>query len=372
MHISGLFAVATFGVAASLAAQGGSFTSPAGYDTTDGSSNHDYILFSEYGMRWQQIDHTHRGTPQPNINAISWRRDAATVSDATWISRNVTNLRVIMAHVDPVSFAPSATNMSGTYKDVPVTVVTVPMLNLPDWTTQTAVPPAAEPFTITVPFTTGWNYNGTDDFVWEVQYDTNDQAANDYGNDFVLDTGSSTGYNSTTGSILTGSVGCIATGDNSGFDITGTFYNYGTKFRVTFGATDAPPNAGILLFLGLSDINLALPGLCGPIRTDSVLLQGTVIGAASATGTMSTVNIDNLPYSPVVVGLDFYGQHLALDVGQTGLPLVVSNGRKWTMPMDPQPHNCTRLYNYLISSTSTTWTTSGPWYGGIVARFDHP
>ena len=50
------------------------FTSPYGFDTTEGNTNHDYILFKYNKMRWQQIDHTPVGTGVKVLRSIAWRR----------------------------------------------------------------------------------------------------------------------------------------------------------------------------------------------------------------------------------------------------------------------------------------------------------
>ena len=90
------FHLALLASASILPAQN-AFTSPAGMENVDGSSNHNYILFARPGMRWQQVDSTHRGQAYPNIASIAWRRDAAVTTSAPSTARTLTGLQVFLA-----------------------------------------------------------------------------------------------------------------------------------------------------------------------------------------------------------------------------------------------------------------------------------
>src|SRR5690606_14208122 len=104
----------TLGLAAATAAQ---FTSPDNLLTTEGSSNHDYILFKYDDLTWQQLDSTSVGQAPFNIQRIAWRRDAVTGFDPTCIARPID----IGVHL-PDSVLPGANSedFSANYKSAPV------------------------------------------------------------------------------------------------------------------------------------------------------------------------------------------------------------------------------------------------------------
>jgi len=130
-------------ISGALAAQG--FTSPAGYTTTEGSSNHDYILFKYNDLRWQQLDATSVGQVPFLIQRISWRRDGVTGADPTWIARTIDVGAVLSNSVLPGAISEGyAANYSGT----PTNVFISRPVNLPDWTANLGSP---APFNLSLP-----------------------------------------------------------------------------------------------------------------------------------------------------------------------------------------------------------------------------
>ena len=360
MHIR-LHHLLALTICAPLAAQQ-YFTSPAGLVSTEGSSNHDYILFAKNKLRWQQLDSSSISSPYANVKSIAWRRDATAANDATWIARTV-DLTVVMSHA--VGIGSSSTVFANNYKGAPTTVFTKKTVNLPDWTAKPATSPDA--WTAIVPFDNMWSYNGVDNFLWEVQADNNstvgsNNSGSDYGNDFQSGTGSFSTSNA--GTII--GTGCISTGRTSQFTLSTSLYNHGSKFRMTASASNAPANASVIRHIDLANANLMVPGLCATVYALPTL--SIPLGTSSATGSVSTVTIDNIKYNASWIGLKLYSQALALDAGQAGLPVSLSYGRENTFPADPALPAQARFYEY---ATSSGMTTSGPWTGGIVARFEY-
>lgn len=338
------------------------FTSPAGMENVDGSSNHNYILFARPGMRWQQVDSTHRGQAYPNIASIAWRRDAAVASAATSTARTLTGMQVFLADS---TVGGLSTDFDGNYANPATEVFTPKPVNLPDWTVATGASP--EPFDIVLPLDVPWSYAGTHDLLWEVRYTGNSAvpagtASTNYQNDFQATSGV---FSTSTSGTSLGNSGCTATGRTSAFSLTGTFYNHGSKFRYTQGVTNAPSNTPVVVNLGFVDPMLTIPGLCHTVHSDGVV--NYTLGVSSTTGSVSTTTFDNLPYSASAVGTALFFQALAIDPGQSGIPAVLSNGRSYTIPVDPALPAVGRVYEYPLSSGSLT--QSGPWTGGIVARF---
>ena len=162
-----------------------------------------------------------------------------------------------------------------------------------------------------------------------------------------------------------GTSGCVATGRTSSFSLTGTFYNHGSKFRYTQGVSNAPSTTPVVINLGFVDPALTVPGLCHTVHSDGIVSY--TLGTSSTTGSVSTTTFDNLPYDANAVGTTLFFQALAIDPGQAGIPAVLSNGRSYTIPADPALPAVGCVYEYPLSNGNLT--QSGPWTGGIVARF---
>src|SRR5690606_38033876 len=138
------------------------FTSPAGYLTTEGSSNHDYILFKYTDLRWQQLDATNLGQPAM-IQRISWRRDGTSAFNAAWTARTL-DIAVYLA--DSVLPAAISDNYDANYKSPPVNVFVSRPVNLPDWTQPPPSVPA--PWDFQIQLDQPWVYTGLEPFLWEL------------------------------------------------------------------------------------------------------------------------------------------------------------------------------------------------------------
>lgn len=332
------------------------FTSPAGYLTTEGSSNHDYILFKYNDLTWQQLDATSVGQSPFNIQRISWRRDAVTGLDPTWIARTV-DIGVYLA--DSVLPGAVSESYAANYKNAPAYVFISRPVNLPDWTQPAVSTPA--PWDFVIPLDQPWPYLGVDPFLWELRI-TNNTSNSDYGNDFQSVSGS-TGSSNVGTAIGTG---CIATGQTLAMSLAASFQNKFVRFRTAFNVTRAAASSPAFLFLDSVQSNLPLPGLCG-----SVYALPTIqvpIGVSDSAGTVPEFAL-HLPFAASTVGLTLYSQAAVIDVGQTGLPLALSNGRSNTFPATPTtPAPVTRVYGYRLASG--TMRAPSVWTGGIVTRFD--
>lgn len=350
-----LFAT-SFALCSAIAAQ--AFTSPAGYVSTEGSSNHDYILFRYSDLRWQQLDATSVGQAPTAIQRISWRRDGTSPADPTWAARSIDMSVWLSNSVTPGAISE---NFDANYSGTPVQAFAARTVNLPDWTQPPAAPPA--PFDFNLQLDAPWVYLGTEPFLWEVRTTTNTAAA-DYGNDFQTITGS-TGSSNTGTAIGTG---CIATGQTTAMSLTATAKNLFTRFRIGYGLLRAPATTPAILFIDGVNSNLPIPGLC----TNLIALPTLQLpmGVTDAAGALSSFSIENIPFQQSTVGVTLYSQALAIDAGQTGLPIALSNGRSNTFPATPAtPAQVTRVYEYRLT-TGGTMRAPSVWTGGIIAQFD--
>jgi len=332
------------------------FTSPAGHLTAEGDGSHDYVLFRFDDVTWQQLDATSVGQPASNIQRIAWRRDAVTGLDPTWIARTIA-IGVYLA--DAVLPGAISETYAANYRNPPVNVFASRAVSLPDWTQPAVSTPA--PWDFVLPLDQPWTYAGIHPFLWELRV-TNNTTAREYGNDFQ----SIAGWTGATNAGTSNGTGCIATGQTTAMALIASFKNQFVRFRAGFTVTRAPANASTFLFLDSTPANLSLPGLC---RSLYALPTVQFALGNSPTGNLREFALDNLQLPASAVGVTLYSQALAIDPGQTGLPLVLSNGRANTFPPAPAiPCPVTRVYGYRVDASSLR--APSVWTGGIVTRFD--
>ena len=341
----------------SLAAQGPTFTSPYGFDTVEGSSKHDYILFSYNRMRWQQMDSTAIGTGAKVLRSIAWRRDATSAATAQYTARTL-DIAILMADAQPV--AATSTNFDSNYLRPPTTVFTLKSVNLPDWTAPPATTPA--PFNAKLTFDVPWVYLGQSAFLWEVRADNNTGIGSTYGNDFQSQSGSLS-FGTNTGTAL--GTGCVVGGQAAPFQLDCTINNYATNFRITATASRGPASAPTVLHVDVSNANLTVPGLCATVLALPRL--SLAMGNTNAMGT-ATLLVDNIPWNPTIVGAQLFLQAAALDASQPVIPIALSNGRQNTVPTTPNPPGTSRIYEYWIT---TSMRAPSAWTGGLIAQFEY-
>jgi len=351
--------IATFSLLAGGLCAQSYFTSPAGLLTTEGSSNHNYILFRYNQMRWQQIDSTSVGTAYGNISGIAWRRDATGATNSAYAARTV-DMVVLLA--DGVGVGEVGTDYDNNYLGTPTAVVGTignpRTVNLPDWTQQP--PSAPAPFDAVVAFDQTWSYSGVNNLLWEVRGDNNSQVGTNYQNDFEATAGS---FSSSSTGTATGT-GCTATNRTSAFAISTTFYNYATSMEIRYSCTNAEPSMPVFAFLGFADPNLNI-GLCANLRTSAEV--SLPLGVSSSTGSVASMYFP-IPYVAQLIGTPTFSQLACPDAGFSP-PVILSSGRMVAMPADPSLPSVARVYQYTVNGTSLV--DSGPWTGGIVTRFQY-
>lgn len=336
------------------------FTSPKGFLTTEGATNHNYMLFSKGEMRWQAIDRSHLGGGTKVMRELAWRRDGAGATNAAYTARTMGNFEVNLALSDWDTL--QVTNLDNNIKTGTLTQVVKPRtLNAVDVTMQPPATPA--PWTTVVKFDVPFVYMGTDPFLWEVKYTSNTITTSvDYSFDFhYVGTTQSV---STTGTAI--GTGCTSTGQSSPVTHSMTFYNHASKFRITRAVSNLPANVPAFMYIDGVDSNLTVPGLCAVLHVLPTII--VPLGTTDATGALPSATIDNIPYIASIVGQDLFFQYWGLDLGQAGFPLSLSGATKITVPSDATVYRLTRFYHYKLPG-STSLITSGPWNGGIVTRF---
>lgn len=95
----------------------------------------------------------------------------------------------------------------------------------------------------------------------------------------------------------------------------------------------------------------------------------TLIGSLDASGTW-TLPVFTVPYSPTHAGVSLTAQAVALDLGQLGLGVAVSNGIATTVAGAPAPIQIARIS--ATGAGTATATTGSRLVGlGYVARLQH-
>jgi hypothetical protein len=338
---------AMLALAAAAAAQS-TFTSPRALGAAEGNDWWSF-MFGHPIARWQQIDGTQRGAPIANINRIELRQDGITGSQSA-VARNV-DLEIVMAHTD---YATSVTLYATNYRTPATVVFTKKPVSLPAWT---SVPPSTPaPWTLAFPFDAGFNYNGTQDLLWETRVDNSSLAAfATYPQDFHANRTLNYVNASLTGNGCTTANGLFQSNPLGYTDAAALFLQY-----EVFGAPSTTP---VTLLVGASDPNQAIPGLCANLRSSMNVLVG--IGTSGATGVLVNTPL-RVTWNAAYSSATLYTQMVALDPTQSGLPLALSQGRREVMPPYLGVSYSLRGYyndGSLVQPLGTLWN------GGFAARF---
>ena len=326
-------------------------TLPTGYANRPG----DYLSgagvsypFSDVAFRYQEVHSSWTGRTMPPLTAVGFRRGSYRAANTTAVAHTL-NAQVTMGFGSVATFS---TTFANNYTGTPTVVFTNKPVNMPDRNTITTPPWLWTSWLVfDVPFLNA----GQADLVWELQTQNSTLPSPTS----ALYYSDRTGTTSSTAVVL--AAGCTATGRTTPATLTATWRNTGTAgtMGLTLGGTNWPASAAVLCHLGLTNPNLAIPGLCGPLQA-SLDLQ-LPAGAASAAGSLTSLAI-NFPHNPVLLQVPIYSQGVALDAGQPGLPVVLSDGRIGSMP----PGNSTPLVFRYTYVSGTGAIGGGPFTAGSV------
>ena len=335
----GLVLIAT----APLAAQ---VTSPRGFDTIEGNN-----LFLHWAAprRFQQLDQSNAGTPMV-VSAIAWRRDGSVVQSAP---AHVFDLQVDMGHGD---FGAIHQKLDENFRPGSrTTVFNQVRVAFPDWSANLGAP---APFDFRIQLTSPFAYHGNDALVIDFSYANSTatsviQTDREFNGTFAPSQGSRLG------------TGCVASGMASPFTHVAYMANndvvpvpaYGMRFGLA--GSNAPAGAPVLLFLDYQDRGLS-GLLCSTLHCLPVV---SLTLSADATGLLPNLDL-GFAHDASLAGASVYSQLLAIDLGQSPIPLVVSNGEQTSMPAvaTPAVHRC--AYGWYNLPNATGLAISPPFVGG--------
>ena len=340
-------------IASTLPAQGFRYSPPDALTVSGGGNTYPFFFASQ---RYQQVHADVRGMAIV-INELGFRRSPASTVYASAIARTI-DAEVLMGNGD---YATSTTTFASNYTSMPTQAIVRKMINLPDITNPTTASP--EPFNILFPFDTPFVYTGTTDLTWDILIHGNTST----GAYFCDARG---GYN--TAGVQNVGTGCVATGQMNTMLQQATVRTLPAPQnlidfapRIFYG----PQAAMCAILMATQTVNTPVPGLCSNLHVLNVVM--TFPGMTATTNGVFTASF-TVPFQQNYVGVPLAFQGVALDSGQSGIGVAVTNGAIATMVAQPTLPPARRIWgavNALNGSTDMIGTTPNPY--GLVTRFGH-
>lgn len=320
-------------------------TLPTGYVARPGTdtSGTTYPFSHTALLRYQEVHTSWTGrTSVPPLTAVGFRR----ASFQPAYPRAIAHTADLELTVGLGSFATFTNDYAANYTAGSTVVFTRRPVSMPDWT---QVPPPPWSGSVWLTLDQPYAYAGAHDLVWELFVRTS--LPNIVAAGYFAD-------RAWGGVAQPFAAGCTATGRTAPATLSIAFGNRGPSMAmtiVTFG-DNLPSLAPVTVALGFSDPNLALPGLCASVRAMPDLLLP--VGITSNGGQLGTTTF-SFPYAPALRRVAIYGQGFAPDVGQAGLPVVMTDARVGGVGPDPNS------YRYIVS-TPPAGSVRGPYQDGSV------
>lgn len=334
-------------VAATLPAQN-TLVSPAPASATlEGSTSNAFPWNTTLICRYMQVHSDTIGTVMV-VNKVAQRRDGLTA--AANGSRSV-DLEMYMG--DSIAWDRIRYVFVDNYVAPPTLVLPRQVVNIGP----TASPSNPAPFELAVPLSTPFVYTGVNSLAWEiVQY--SNTAVGTIG---ALDVQSGSA-NAGAAAATTGP-GCIATGQSATMTLGVQHGDRGGAYQFGCFVANAPVSSPVVLYLGVTNPNQPVPGLCGSLHTDLAASLGVALADASGfvreIGTSTTISYPHAPWTfvlPNTLGQPtLYAQAHALDTGRTDpLPICNSDGISWQVPARSTTTvaQASRLYNFQLQGPS--------------------
>ena len=319
------------------------FTTPKGFALQEGNTEV-YTSQPFYGAntRFQYLDGTQAPTGAKVLKSLELRRRPTEVPGD--YPARTTTLTVILAHTTQ---ATASTTFASNDKGAVSTTVYSGSFNLPDFSAGPG--PMPSPFTILVPYTTNFSYNGTDDLLVEIQCAGTTPPSKQYPLDCVDAPAVLGGY-----SFYNGGEQCQVTGRTYPFwtNANNDPFFTGNTVSFDFYGTDGPASQPGAVLLGLGQLYNNLGGLlCAHIQPTLDISAPVVTNALGEIGNMTSPFTLSYAYPGFVHKV--FVQFVALDpTSSSAIKVALSDDIKYTVG-DTGPYKVTRI----SSSTSNTAVT---------------
>lgn len=292
-------------LAAAASAQVLPVTSPKGLDMIEGNMSFNFGS----NRRMMGIDNTQLASVLV-INGFALRRDG------TGVSSNVAGTMNLEINLGVADFGRMSAEFDKNYVNNSKTLAhSLKPVNYPAWNMSAGAP---APFDLIVTLDQAFIYTGQLAIVWDISYSSLTSSGHQIDRNF--------GSLSSRAGIAFGT-GCASTGTGlfahkiTTWDMGAPLGPYGLSLQIS--TANAPANANVLMHLGVAPQNIPLPGLCAPVLALPDL--AIPLGAASSAGLINDIYLQ-VPYDPAIELGSFVTQLAALDPGQVGIPVSLSNG----------------------------------------------
>lgn len=330
-------------------------TIPVAYTTTEGPTNSAIWMpiFGSSGQgRYQWSTSSLRGAPIVNINKAEYRRDGLQAASTLYGPRTTT-LSLVMAHCNAAALT---TTYASNYVGSPTTCVAPAPFNFPDHTNPPATTPA--PWTVSIPFTTNFTYNGTNDLMWEIVC-TGTTPTGSYSIDGVAGTGFGTVGTSAYLGVPCSGTGIIKLGPTL---LTPTVARLG---QYALGCPATQPG---IISIGLTNPNTNFGGLlCQPLYADPLITLGVTSDASGNVYTSAApLNLDiPAPAGP----LNVFTQFIVFNPTSTfGIPVHMTDGIQWSLTAPVAGNGLSLLYS---DTSATALTGSRSTSSMAIVRFTY-
>ena len=346
-----------------LGAQTQTIVSPVGLATAEGNASNAFPWNDQSVSPtrvYQQI-HSDLGTTVRLLKKLAWRANGG---GGTTPNVRTNDLELFLG--PSVNYDQASWIFARNYVGTRTSVVPRQVINFGPLTGGGS--PA--PFNFGIPLPTPYMHVGTTSLCWEAVIHSSS------GTFVTIDAHSSS---ITSATFASTGPGCTASGQASPMLHGPRSGDYGGTLIFGTYVEFAPKTAPLILAIGATNPNLTIPGLCGGIYTDLLLMLP--IGSSDATGFLGTIALSTkFPAGPgcfalpnTAQGATLFTQVLAPDVGSTmPIPIATSDGKTFTVPTSNLSviAQVTRIYNN-SNSVTDPWAYFADAGYGIVTEFTY-
>ena len=294
-------------------------TSPQGFATTEGPS---FFGTWAIGGRYQQLDGTQLGQPR-RISAIAFRRNGDAAGGRTGARSFDLEVRMGEASMARLTGGFATNYLPGTEQVVYAKKKT----NLPDWSSFAGAP---APFDFVVTLDVPFDYSGNGALVIDFEYQNSTLRFLAYADGVREDPQTRPPANEEFGCTIVGASGPFE--HDFSFENSGPLLG-GLGMAMPVGVRNGPRSSPVVMMISGDDPAITVPGLC------STLHASPGVEFVFTTDAQGNVPLTRLAFqhSPAAIGQFVQTQCLALDAGQPGIPLALSNAYTTEAAPDPVP-----------------------------------
>jgi hypothetical protein len=348
MHLRSLSVIFAGVLAAPAGAQ--ALIAPAVANGVEGNYDNSLPLgFGGAQQAYQQV-HADLAGRAGTFARLSLRRDGVYATNPALLAKTLT---ASMWFGEGRPIASMTTSFANNFVAAPSQVLAARTISVPDWTQRPASAPAA--FDVLIPLDAPFTWNGAGSFAWEMRVHAMTATHPMFADALRTNArASSSGFNYGTACTLTG-------GSMQLFG--GATANLGVGHGINLTLMTPRNSAPALLWFGVTQTNLSVPGLCRPVVADLAVL---LPGATDASG-MYGLSLPITPYRPALAGLTVVAQGAVADVGRADpIPVALSAGLRMALPAVTPPPVARRYHASDDTAATGFLDPNGIWLGSVI------